>query len=251
MLAETSRRGRPRPQSRDSRHTERAAVRLSTVYTVDLHTHSRFFHGWRGSRTRFDPVGIWLNGLVGRIKGLDALATTNHDYTYDADSPLVTSIPGIEVSTTRGHVVVVGPDPPERTEVGGLTTHEACDLAHDRGCAAILAHPYRGGTARDADADFDAIEVNGKNPEHIARTRELAAELDLPLVGGSDAHYPVEVARAYTRVEAEEPTPESVVDAIQDGRVTAVTRFSRFDSLVDRAYTRLHAAKHGSIDVDG
>lgn len=219
------------PQSRD-------------VYSVDLHTHSRFFHGWRGSQTYFDPIGARLNGLVGRVRGIDALATTNHDYSYETDSRLFTQIPGIEVSTSRGHVVVVGPNPPPRTEVGELTPTELCDIAHDRGCAAILVHPFRGGTTRESGADFDAVEINGKNPEHIEMTRELASRLDLPLVGGSDAHYPFEVGRAYTRVDADELTPEAVVDAIRDGRVSAMTAFGRFDKLLDRAYTRLHEARY-------
>lgn len=214
-----------------------------TVYAVDLHTHSRFFHGWRGSQTLFDPFGFRVNGLVGRVRGIDALATTNHDYSYETNSRLIAQIPGVEVSTTRGHVLVVGPDPPKRTEVGGLSPAETCDLAHERGCAAILAHPFRGGTARESDADFDAIEINGKNPEHIETTQELAARLGLPLVGGSDAHYPFEVGRAYTRVEADELTPASVADAIRNGRVTAVTEFGAVHRALDLVYTRLHARR--------
>lgn len=212
------------------------------MYAVDLHSHSRFFHGWRGRATRFDPYGLRLQSLGARFRGLDGLAVTNHDYAYSAEIPFPT-IPGIEISTTQGHVVVVGPDPPTRTEPGALTPEEAVNLAHDHGCAAILAHPYRNSAARESGADFDAVEINGKNPEHIARTKQLARELGLPLVGGSDAHYPPEVGRAYTRVDASELSPSAVADAVRDGRVTAVTKFGPLDRLLDRAYTRIHASK--------
>ena len=212
------------------------------MYAVYLHSHSRFFHAWPGEATRYDALGLKLHTLAARVRGLDALAVTNHDYSYSAETRFPT-IPGIEVSSTDGHVVVVGPNPPSRTEADELSAPETVDLAHDRGCAAILAHPYRNSNARNSGADFDAVEINGKNPEHIAKTQRLAKQLDLPLVGGSDAHYLVEVGRAYTKVDADELTPAAVADAIRDGRVTAVTKFGPLDRVVDRAYTRIHAEK--------
>lgn len=212
------------------------------MYAVDLHSHSRFFHAWPGRATRYDPLGLELNTLAARVRGLDALAVTNHDYSYSAETRFPT-IPGIEVSSSDGHVVVVGPNPPTRTEAGELSASETVELAHDRGCAAILAHPYRNSNARNSGADFDAVEINGKNPEHIAQTKQLAERLDLPLVGGSDAHYLVEVGRAYTKIDADELTPAAVADAVRDGRVTAVTKFGPLDRAIDRAYTRIHSEK--------
>lgn len=211
------------------------------MYAVDLHTHSRFFHAWHGP-TRYDPVGLKLNTIGARVRRLDAFAVTNHDYTYSAEVSFPT-VPGIEVSTDNGHVVLVGPNPPSRTAAGELSPAETVDLAHERGCAAILAHPYRNSAARDSGADFDAIEINGKNPEHIAQTQRLAGRLDLPLVGGSDAHYLFEVGRAYTKIEADELTPTAVADAIRDGRVTAVTKFGPLDRAIDYAYSRIHTDK--------
>ncbi|MFC6725533.1 PHP domain-containing protein, partial [Halobium palmae] len=201
------------------------------MYAVDLHTHSRFFHGWNGRPTRFDPMGLRLLALGARLRDLDGIAVTNHDYAYSAEVDLPT-VPGIEVSTTEGHVVVVGEDPPTRTALQGYTPEETVEYAHDHDCAAILAHPFRNSGAREANADFDAVEVNGKNPEHVERTKELARDLDLPLVGGSDAHYPVEVGRAFTRIDAEEFTPAAVADAIRDGRVTAMMKFGPVDRLL-------------------
>ncbi|WP_246308147.1 PHP-associated domain-containing protein [Halorarum salinum] len=211
-------------------------------FAVDLHNHSRFFHGFVGRSTPYDPVGLRLHGLVARLRGLDALAVTNHDYAYVGDAGLPV-VPGVEVSTTMGHVVVVGPDPPRRTTPGEYTPGELVDRAHDRGCAAVLAHPFRNSSARESKADFDAVELNGKNPEHDARTLQLADRRDLPVVGGSDAHYPIEVGRAYTVLEADTSDPADVADAIRAGRVSPVSNLGHAHRLIDRGYTAVHRGR--------
>jgi predicted metal-dependent phosphoesterase TrpH len=218
------------------------------VFAVDLHTHSRFFHAGHGP-TRYDRVGLRANAFVARRRGLDALAVTNHDYRYTAETA-VDTVPGVEVSTTLGHVLVVGPDPPVETTPGALTPAQTVELAHDRGCAAILAHPYRNSAARRVDAGFDAVELNGKNPEHVRQTRHLADRLDLPLVGGSDAHYPFEVGRAYTRIDADDPSPAALAAAIRTGDVEPVVDLGRVHRFLDRVYTRLHERKGWMEVVD-
>jgi hypothetical protein len=215
------------------------------VYRVDLHTHTRFFHAGHGP-TRFDPLGLRGNGIAADFRGLDAVATTNHDYAFEGACS-VPAIPGIEVSTTMGHVLVVGPDPPTLTTPGELTPAETVDVAHENDCAAILAHPYRGSAARSSGAAFDAVELNGKNPEHVQRTVRLARRLDLPLVGGSDAHVPVEVGRAFTVVEAAELSPRAVADAVRAGDVKPRIRLGSLDRVVDRLYTEIHRWK-GVLD---
>jgi len=299
------------------------------VYAVDLHNHTRFFHGFEGRSTAFDPIGARLLTAVAGRRGMDAVALTNHDYRFmpsrmgpatpalsersmtgeqstagtptsgdqsgtgaqrasrasaddasiesegapesDAATPTVTespssttgadgvevarrsppvspgaagpnplAIPGIEITTTKGHLLVVGPDPPARTEPGTLTPDEAIELAHDRNCAAIIPHPFRASTVRETDATVDAVEVNGKHTHHRERVTLLAEERDCAIVGGSDAHYPFEVARAYTRVEAEELTPESVVAAIRDGRVEPAVRKYPLDRVLTPAYRVIH-----------
>jgi predicted metal-dependent phosphoesterase TrpH len=230
----------------------------SGVYTVDLHAHTRFFHGHERAAQFFDPVGVRLLAGTARLRGLDGVALTNHDYYRAFDlgesdasgsskSPFAATIPGIEVTTTQGHVLVVGPDPPRRTTSGELTPEEAVELAHDRDCAAIVAHPYRNSTVRNVDAEFDAIEVNGKHPRTEEWVQRLAENHGLPMVGGSDAHYPIEVGRAYTKIEAGELSPEAVVEAIRDGRVEPRVGRGRFNRAVRRFYREIHEEK-GNLD---
>lgn len=214
------------------------------MYAVDLHAHSRFFHLFPGRETLFDRFGVELLVRLARRRGLDGIALTNHDYHAEFDTGIdFPVVPGIEVSTTRGHVLVVGPDPPTCTNPTELTPAETVELAHRHDCAAVIAHPFRNSTVRDVDAPFDAVEANGKHPSTRPQAERIARERELPMTGGSDAHYPVEVGRAYTRVDAEELTPESVVAAIRDGRVEPVYRNGSFDRRVGVLYDAVHRLK--------
>jgi predicted metal-dependent phosphoesterase TrpH len=214
------------------------------MLSLDLHAHTRFFHGHDRLAHRFDPYGHAALAAFAKRRGLDGVALTNHDYYRPLGSALdgFLSIPGIEISTTEGHVVVLGSDPPTRTKKGELTPEEAVELAHDRDCVAIIAHPFRNSTIRETDVAFDAIECNGKHPRTWPLVRELAEERGIPLVGGSDAHYPFEVGRAYTRIDAD-PTPESVVEAIRRGRVEPEVAGGPFARLLRRGYRQVHERK--------
>jgi len=216
------------------------------MFDIDLHTHSRFFHWSEGRPTAFDRLGLRLNVAVARARGLDAIAVTNHDYytSFDIDTGGLELIPGIEISTDEGHVLAVGPNPPERTSPGEMTPEEAVAMARRHDCAVVMAHPFRAGTVKDADIAVDAVEVNGKHPRTAPMVEILADDRALPLVGGSDAHYPIEVGRVITSIDAEELTPESVVDAIRAGRTEyqSITRFP--DRYTRKLYAAVHRLKH-------
>lgn len=214
------------------------------MYRVDLHTHTRFFHGFESRSTAFDPVGSRLLTAVAARRGLDGVAYTNHDYFAPLPTAGPVAIPGIEVTSAQGHVLVVGPDPPPFTKPEGMDAIEVVEMAHDHDCVAIVAHPYRNSTVRDVVAPFDAIEINGKHPRTREWVERLARESGLPTVGGSDAHYPFEVGRAHTLVEADELTPEAVVDAVRDGRVDARVDDWLPHRMLRHAYRYVHEEKH-------
>lgn len=219
---------------------------------IDLHTHTRFFHGFNSRATLFDPVGMRLLVRAARTRNLDAIAVTNHDYykTHDVDTGDLTVIPGIEISTTLGHVLVVGPDPPTSTHPRQLTPAEAIEIAHDRGCAAIVAHPYRNSTVVGADVTFDAIEVNGKRSSTVDRLHALATEHDVPLVGGSDAHYPFEVGRTVTVVDQDDLSPPGIVRAIRNGDVEYRIDERHPTQILRHAYRVVHRLKGHTTPED-
>jgi len=213
------------------------------MFDCDLHTHSRFFHRPPEVASGYDPYAVRVMLGLARRRGLDGLAVTNHDFCRPETLVSDACLPGIEISTTTGHLLVVGPDPPTRTAAGEITPEAAVQLAHDHDCAAIVAHPFRNSTLRESDADFDAVEVNGKHPDHRQQIEALARKRDLPLVAGSDAHFPFEVGRLSTRLDIEEFTPEAVVAAIRDGRVEPVVRDGPLQDVLGTLYTWIHLAK--------
>ncbi|NHN42793.1 PHP domain-containing protein [Halorubellus sp. JP-L1] len=213
------------------------------MFDCDLHTHSRFFHRDPAFAAGFDPHSVRATLAIARRRGLDGVAVTNHDFFRPETLVSDACIPGIEISTTEGHLLVVGPNPPDRTDPGVLSPHEAVELAHDHGCVAIVAHPFRNSRLRESDADFDAIEINGKHPEYRRRIERIASDRDIPVVGGSDAHLPFEVGRLSTRLDVDELTPEAVVDAVRDGRVEPVVRDGRLTRALGAAYSTIHRVR--------
>lgn len=139
----------------------------------------------------------------------------------------VTIIPGVEVSTFEGHLTILGIiETPKRP----LSLLEAVDFAREHDALVIVVHPYRvmgiGDFARSIKAD--AIETcNGRSTRGDNRLAEkLARSLNLPGIGGSDAHRREQLWTAYTEIEASTDI-DDILKAIKHGRVKAVMNGSR------------------------
>jgi predicted metal-dependent phosphoesterase TrpH len=163
-------------------------------------------------------------------EGLDAIAITDHDSVDGAKKALtipspVLVIPGIEVSTKQGHLLVLG-----ITEVipAGLDVVATVRMAREMNALAILPHPYhvwRHGVARRKKVGMnvvDAVEVF--NSRYIVgsankKAARIAKRLGKPCVGGSDAHNAKFVGFGRTYVDAEKNVP-AILDAIRAGRVS-------------------------------
>lgn len=174
--------------------------------------------------------------------GLDGLAVTDHDTMAGVDAVRAAApdtldvVPGVEVTTTEGHLLALGveepPNPGDPLEV--------VDEVHAGGGVAVLSHPfdrlrehYRDGLDALGRA-VDAVEVVNSRcvrPRYNRRARAFAGEYGLPVVGGSDAHFPMEVGRAATAC------PDGPLEGIRDG----VTRAEgRGGYLSGHVATKLH-----------
>jgi predicted metal-dependent phosphoesterase TrpH len=128
-------------------------------------------------------------------------------------------IPGIEVSTPLGDLIVLGTDEvsPKLKDV-----NEIISCAKEKGGAVIVPHPFRdyglGNSAKNYAVD--AIEtLNGSAPFHLNRLAEnLAKEMRLPGVAGSDAHNADELWTVYNEIQASLDTDE-VLKAIERSAV--------------------------------
>ncbi|MEM0057292.1 MAG: CehA/McbA family metallohydrolase [Candidatus Bathyarchaeia archaeon] len=133
--------------------------------------------------------------------------------------PDILVIPGVEVSTTGGDILLLGiaEVPPQP-----WTVDNVIDFAHSMGGLVVAAHPYRAYGLGDAARNYsiDAVEIlNGGCPRHLnSMAEELAREMRLPGVAGSDAHRVDELLTAYTEIQASTDLDE-VLRAIKRGLV--------------------------------
>jgi len=129
-------------------------------------------------------------------------------------------IPGIEISTVQGDILVLG-----TTEIPKKpwTIETIIDFSRSIGAVSIVAHPYReygmGDLARNHK--FDAVEVlNGESRSATNKmAQKLAKDMGIPGIAGSDAHDPSKIGSAYTEVKAALDI-EEILKSIKKGLVS-------------------------------
>jgi predicted metal-dependent phosphoesterase TrpH len=135
--------------------------------------------------------------------------------------PDILVIPGVEISTTQGDVVVLGTYelPPKP-----WTPQVVADFAKSVGGVSIVAHPFRtyGMGERARNFKVDAIEVlnGGSSQDANNEAKEFAKRLGLPGTAGSDAHQVSELFSVCNKVEAS-LNMDSILKAIKTGSVVA------------------------------
>lgn len=184
----------------------------------DLHIHSNY-----SLDSRLDVDDILRKAVK---KGLDGIAICDHNTitgsfharkrVIELNLPLLV-LPAIEVSTSRGHLIVLG----VREDIpSGLDPEETIKIAKRNGGVVIAAHPFKIRSIGNVDGlDVDAIEtfnsrcIFGENK----KAQKMAIELGKPQVGGSDSHMLATIGSGYTEIDAR-PDERSVLEAIRDGK---------------------------------
>ena len=188
---------------------------------ADLHLHTTY-----SSDSSIQPKAL-VEQLVAH-DFIKVAAVTDHDTVRGcgvirqlaAAYPDILIIPGVEISTPNGDIVVLGAEEMPRQP---WTVESIVDFARDRYCVSVVAHPYReygmGDLAKNYK--FDAIEVlNGcSTPSANKLAQDLAKLMGLPGVAGSDAHQPAELCTVYTEVQASLDVDE-ILKAVKKGLVT-------------------------------
>jgi len=187
----------------------------------DLHVHTNY------SRDGMNTVEEVLRAAA--AAGLDGVAITDHNTTaggryalevVDRVAPGLVVIPGEEVSTRSGHLIVLGitEDIPP-----GLTVQETIKEAKRLGGTIVVPHPYnrpRHGMAIPKEAD--AVEIFNSRyilGMHNRIARRNARSRGLPEVAGSDAHQASLVGTAITLIKADK-NANDVLEAIKRGKTS-------------------------------
>jgi hypothetical protein len=141
--------------------------------------------------------------------------------------PDVLIIPGVEISTTHGDIVILGTEelPPRP-----WSPETVVDYAKNIGAISIAAHPYREYGMGDSARNYrvDAIEVlnGGSSTAANSQAKELAKTMGLPGTAGSDAHSMSELFSVCTKIDASFHV-DSILEEIRKGAIAVqVTRGS-------------------------
>ncbi len=160
-------------------------------------------------------VAVTDHNTVANLPKLAALRDRHPEYLW---------IPGLEVSAREGHALLYGVEsaPPPRPALPALA-----DWARDHNCVLVLAHPLRwihgAGAAAAREMRADGLEaLNGRTAATAnARCELLAARRGVAVTGGSDAHEPATVGRAYTIFPDDPETVEDLLEMIRHRRTDA------------------------------
>lgn len=195
---------------------------------LDLHVHSIYSRD--AGLAPKDIVEISVR------KGLAGVAVTDHGTVKgglkvkEVSPPGFIAIPGAEVKTSRGDLLVLFVE----DEVKPGEPLEVIEKARELGGLVILPHPFdhaRRATMKKAEEvarKVDAIEgFNSRCLSNYSNLRavELAKALGKPTTGGSDAHFALELGRAFTLMDEAERL-EDVREAILKGEVWVEGRLS-------------------------
>jgi predicted metal-dependent phosphoesterase TrpH len=177
--------------------------------------------------------------LQAKAAGLDGICLTEHDWFWDAEQAATLAkkhkflvLPGVEVNTEEGHVLVYGL---HRYAFGMHRPLTLKRFVDEAGGAMLASHPYRRffslgerefgpGLGRARSSTLLRIvhgveQVNGRGTVlQNEFSGELAARFSLPTIAASDAHSQGDVGRVATLFEREVSSLGHLIQELKAGR---------------------------------
>ncbi|MHA1686208.1 MAG: CehA/McbA family metallohydrolase [Candidatus Heimdallarchaeaceae archaeon] len=181
----------------------------------DLHIHSKY-----SPDSKNEPKEIIK---MAKKKGLKGIAITDHDtvkfYEKEYEKKGIIIVPGIEISTKKGHIIALGIK--EKIEKK-LTVEETIEKIKEKGGIAVIAHPFditRKGIGKEI-RKLEKIVVETQNGATMfqkfnEKAKKYAEKNKLPETGGSDAHRIKDIGMAYTETEETIENVEELIEAIR------------------------------------
>ncbi len=188
---------------------------------ADLHVHTTY-----SSDSLITPKDLVY---YAKKCGLNAVAVTDHNeldgaYKIAKETDFLI-IPGMEVSSSDGHIVALNVS---ELIPRGLNARETVLRIHKAGGIAIACHPYvyfKGCLKGNVCETFDAIEIINARAfpfkRSVKKATETANRLNLSRVAGTDAHYGPQIGYGFTVIDVEEATVEAITKGIVEGHSQA------------------------------
>ena len=191
---------------------------------IDLHLHSEF--SWDSSVSISDYISKAEQMDFSAISITDHNNTDSHDVIRDLQSQTsVLLIPGQEVSTRDGHLLVYGWLPSIKSQ---LSMQETVQFAVEKGGYCIAAHPFdkfrSGKGTKIFESNILGFEILNASswlgyPNWKAK-KVFKSHPSYVGVANSDAHRLEEFGSAYTILDPDgNPTIESVFDGLSVARI--------------------------------
>jgi len=194
---------------------------------IDIHMHE--------SKYSFDSY-VSLEEIVAKAKyiGLDGICITDHESnqikaeaTELSAKEEIPIIVGAEVLTQEGDILVFGLNDLPKKKV---PAQNLIDLVNEAGGIAVAAHPFRdngrgiGEGIRNLTG-LAGIEVfNGSTkPDNNFQAYNLALELEIPCLGGSDTYVIDRVGKFVTSFPDWVRDTEDLIEAVKDDKVVPVS----------------------------
>lgn len=186
---------------------------------IDMHTHTSVF----STDSNLLPHEALERAAE---RGIDGVLLTEHDVLWPADRTArlaeqigIVVLPGVEVTTELGHILVYGLTEPFPRITDSKRLRQYCD---ERQALMYLAHPARDPGLRVPRAAMDLFDgVEGLNgcdgPLQNQSASSRGRTRPLPPIGGSDSHALHEVGTAATEFAAEIATLDDLMTALRSG----------------------------------
>ncbi|UCG68847.1 MAG: PHP domain-containing protein [Thermoplasmata archaeon] len=188
---------------------------------IDIHIHSSYSSDGTVAPQEIlkHAKNIKLNGIA--ITDHNEIAGSLKLWKENKNNKDFTVIPGMEVSSSEGHILALGVKEPVQ---GGLTPKETIERITDLGGLAIASHPYRFWSGLGEECvrrtKFEVLEVTNSRSlkNENVKARKLADELGCGKAGGSDCHTLSHLGNAYTKLDNPTFDMDGILEEIRKGK---------------------------------
>ena len=211
------------------------SIKAGKQFYVDLHVHTRRFSP---CAEQLDPARLadtmdarGLHGLV--ITEHNAMWRRNELNELNNDNSDIRIYSGVEISSSRGHFVIIGMDNMDNISAG-IETEHMIEKAQNCGAVVILVHHHLNYTDMKSGIDImslppgiEAIEVasNVTFGDQQADANHYAELKNWHPVAGSDAHALDQVGTTFTAFDELPADEKKLAAAIRNGKGVPMRSF--------------------------